>query len=81
MYWMLKSKRFKVKRNQMLHLMDNRGKTFCQTENVKRKGKCEFIGVDEPDGRPICKMCLIGHGQLAFPEPDLGVLMGEKMAG
>lgn len=60
MYYLLASKRFKQKRNQILHLMDPDGRTYCQTENVKRKNDARFIEFAEPDGRAICKVCELG---------------------
>ncbi len=80
MYMMLKTKTGKEKKNQMLHIMDNRGKTYCQTENMKRKESPQFFSFAEKENRPVCKVCLDKREEREFVEPDLGVLMGEKIA-
>ena len=57
-FYMLGSKKFKARRNQMLHQIDENGVTYCQTENVKRsKTKLAFIEVTDVTGRPVCKSC------------------------
>jgi hypothetical protein len=57
-FYMLASKKFKARRNQMLHQRDENGVTYCQTENVKRsKTGLEFIEVTDVTGRPACKSC------------------------
>ena len=61
MYYLLASKRFKQKHNQILHLMDPDGRTYCQTENVKRKGAVRFIEFAETGGRAVCKGCELGE--------------------
>lgn len=57
MFYLLASKKFKQKRNQMLHLMEN-GRTWCGTENMRRRKKLAFLEFKETDGRPVCKVCL-----------------------
>ena len=57
MFYLLASKKFKQKRNQILHLMEN-GRTWCGTENVKRRKKLTFIEFEKSDSRPVCKVCL-----------------------
>lgn len=79
MYYLLSSKRFKQPRNQVLHLKDETGRTYCQTENVKRKGSAEFILIEEPEGRPVCKVCVELQRQRFEQEPRLSVLMGEAI--
>lgn len=57
MFYMLASKRFKQKRNQMLHILDAAGRSYCQTENVKRRKLVEFLEVNDSGGHPVCKIC------------------------
>jgi hypothetical protein len=56
-YYMVSRNEMRQKRNQMLHMMDEYGKTYCQTENVRRKNKVSFIEITDIQGRPICKSC------------------------
>ena len=78
MYHMLKTKQFKLVRNQMLHLKDSEGVTYCQTENMKRGKPPEFIEFVETDDRPVCKICVGIRDYREYREPSLAVLMGER---
>ena len=70
-----------AKKKRPQHLLDSAGKSFCQTENTDRKRKNSqpfTIYSDSPaPDRAICRNC-----QILFEarEPDLSVLMGERMA-
>ncbi len=70
-------------------------RTYCQTENVRRKKPLDGKGPERPPGRETCKNCLDlaereagGHpknnGQPVYSseyqEPSLGVLLGERLA-
>lgn len=57
-FFMLASHQLKQRKNQYLHMLDERGKTYCQLENIKRKKRAvELIEVTDVTGRSHCKSC------------------------
>ena len=56
-------------------------RAFCQVENCGGK-PLDGRGAEVPAGRRICENCidLAGRNETAFQEPDLCVLMGERLA-
>ncbi len=70
------------KRSQRVHILDSEmGRTFCQTENCGGK-PLDGRGVEIPAGRRLCQNCtnLAGRNEADYREPDIRVLLGERMA-
>ncbi len=71
------------------HILGPDGHTYCQLENIKRRKKFRPLSkrsdIPAPD-RPICRNCLDLAGRVEptldsdTAEPDLAVLMGERIA-
>lgn len=69
----------KVRTAKKVHILAN-GKTLCQTENgYKRQPK--YTLVIHPEKDQICKLCwgFWMQDESHWREPDIGVLMGEKI--
>ena len=56
-------------------------RTFCQVENCGGK-PFDGRGAEIPDGRRLCQNCtdLAGRNEADYREPDIRVLMGERLA-
>lgn len=73
-----------LKKKRPQHLLDGDGKTLCQTENTHRtrKNSRPYTVQSEtpaPD-RAVCQNCLGIAAQNEAREPDLAVLMGERLS-
>lgn len=71
------------KSSRKAHIMNpETERTFCQTENVRRKKPLDGKGPEKPPGRRVCNNCLdlIERNESNFQEPSLGVLLGERLA-
>ena len=57
-------------------------RTYCQTENVKRKKPLDGRGPEKPPGRQLCGNCLdlIERDKTDYQEPRLSVILGERLA-
>ena len=65
-----------------VHILDSEtGRTFCQVENCGGK-PFDGRGAEIPDGRRVCQNCadLAGRNEADYREPDIRVLMGERLA-
>ena len=70
------------KRGQRAHIENpETERAYCQVENCGGK-PLDGKGVDIPAGRQLCGNCadLAGRNETDYREPDLRVLMGERMA-
>ena len=70
------------KRGQRVHILDSEtSRTFCQVEKCGGK---PFDGSDAevPAGRRVCGNCidLEGRNEAKYQEPNIKVLMGERLA-
>ena len=65
-----------------VHILDSEtGRTFCQVENCGGK-PFDGRGAEIPTGRRLCGNCtdLAGRNEADYREPDIRVLMGERIA-
>ena len=70
------------KRGHRVHILDSEtGRTFCQVENCGGK-PFDGRGAEIPPGRRLCQNCadLAGRPETNYGEPNLAVLMGERLA-
>ena len=70
------------KLGQRVHILDSgTGRTFCQTENGGGK-PLDGRGTKVPAGRRLCQNCanLASWDEADYREPDVRVLMGERIA-
>ncbi len=70
------------KSSRKAHIMNPKTeRTYCQTENVRRKKPLDGKGPEKPPGRRACKNCLdlAERGVADYREPSLAVLMGERL--
>ena len=70
------------KRGHRVHLENpETGRTFCQTENCGGK-PLDGRGAEIPSGRRLCGNCLdlAGRNETDYREPDIRVLLGERLA-
>ena len=70
------------KRGHRVHIEDpETGRTFCQVENCGGR-PLDGRGVKIPAGRRLCGNCidLAGRDKTDYREPDVRVLMGERLA-
>ena len=69
------------KSSRRVHILNpGTDRTFCQTENGGGKA-LDGRGAAVPAGRRICKNCtdLAGRDEVDYREPDVRVLMGERL--
>ena len=65
-----------------VHILDSEtGRTFCQVEKCGGK-PFDGRGAETPPARRLCQNCtdLAGRNEADYREPDLRVLMGERLA-
>ena len=57
-------------------------RAYCQTENCSGGKPFDGRGAEIPTGRRVCQNCadLAGRSETDYREPDIRVLMGERMA-
>ncbi len=70
------------KRSRRVHILNpGTDRTFCQTENGGGKA-LDGSGIEVPAGRRLCGTCidLAGRVEPNYAEPDIRVLLGEKLA-
>ena len=70
------------KRGQRVHIQNpETGRTFCQEENCGGKA-FDSRGPEILAGRRLCRNCsdLASRGEADYQEPDVRVLMGERLA-
>ena len=70
------------KRGQRVHIQNpETGRTFCQVENCGGK-PFDGRGAEIPAGRQLCGNCtyLTGRNEADYREPDIRVLLGERLA-
>ena len=71
------------KRGHRAHVENPRtGQAYCQAENCSGGKPFDGRGEEAPTGRPVCKNCaeLLGRNKTDYREPDILVLMGERLA-
>ncbi len=72
------------KPSRRVHIMDpSTERTYCQTENVRRKKRLDGKGTVKPPDRGVCRNCtdLEGRNETDFQEPNIKVLLGERLVG
>lgn len=72
----------KSKRGWRVHILNpGADRTFCQTENGAGK-PLDGSGAEVPPGRRLCQNCadLAERVEPNYAEPDIRVLLGEKLA-
>ncbi|MCH8113094.1 MAG: hypothetical protein IH905_14265 [Proteobacteria bacterium] len=71
-----------TKHAQRAHIQNpETGRAYCQVEKCGGK-PFDGRGADIPDGRRLCQNCadLAGRSEADYREPDIRVLLGERMA-
>lgn len=71
------------KKKRPQHMVGEDGRTLCQLENIHRRRKSSRphtvrSNTPAPD-RSVCRNCIDIDAQNASREPDLAVLLGERM--
>ena len=56
-YGQIEANRRKLWRNQRVHILDSKGKTLCQTENMVRRKPFRLIEMDTPGNVLVCGLC------------------------
>ena len=72
-----------TKRGQRAHILNpETGRAHCQAENCTGGRAFDGRGTGIPDGRRLCGNCIDLAGRLEpnYAEPDVRVLLGEKLA-
>ncbi len=71
------------KRGQRVHIENpETGRAYCQVENCGGR-VLDGKGTEIPAGRRLCGNCadLAGRNKTGYREPDIRVLMGERLVG
>ena len=71
------------KRGHRVHIESLRtGRAYCQAENCSSGKPFDGRGEEAPPGRRLCGNCtdLTGRNEADYREPDIRVLLGERLA-
>ncbi len=71
------------KRGQRVHIQNpETGRAYCQAENCSGGKPFDGRGAEIPAGRRVCGNCadLAGRDKTDYREPDIRVLLGERLA-
>ena len=71
------------KRGQRAHILNpETGQAYCQAENCSGGKAFDSRGPGIPDGRRLCQNCadLAERNEASYAEPDVRVLLGERLA-